>query len=141
MANDPNAKPPPPPPDEIIVEATDWPPFLQRPSDPREQVRRAQQAVDEQREREHELANKRQTVRGREEKAAKRRREVAIFMKAAEMVAVKKGAWQVAVDALDRANKLLKLDQDYEFDELKNCDPIYRVVRIPSNWSRLTSLR
>jgi hypothetical protein len=135
MASDPKAKPPPP---EIIVEATEWPHFLQLPVDPGERVRHAQQAVDEQREREFELANKQQTIPARKGKSAKRRREVELFMKVAGTLATKTTAWQVAGDAFEQVNKHRKLDH---LDELPTRDPIYRVVRIPSNWSRLTSLR
>jgi hypothetical protein len=137
MASDPKAKPPPP---EIIVEG-DWPLFLRHPSDPYERARRAQQTADEQREREREQRARLHTANGRERKAAKRRREVETFMKVAETVIVKKAPWQVAGAALEQVNKLRKLDRDFCFDELKTCDPIYRVVRIPRNWSRLTSLR
>src|SRR5262245_34801447 len=138
MADDSNAKPPPP---EIIVEATDWPYYLRQSADPREQVRRGRQAVDERHERELELANKRQTVPARKGNAARRLREEETLMKAAEMVAGRETAWQVAGDALEYANKLRKLDEDYQFDELRDRDPIYRIVRITRNWSRLTSLR
>jgi hypothetical protein len=148
MASDPKAKPPPP---EIIVEG-DWPLFLRHPTDPYERARRAQQTADEQRERAQQTADEQReserkqrarlhTANGRERKAAKRRREVETFMKVAETVTVRKTPWRVAGAALPQVNKLRKLDRDFCFDELKTCDPIYRVVRIPRNWSRLTSLR
>ena len=132
MANDPNAKPLPP---EIIVEATEWPHFLRLPVDPGERVRRAQQAVDEQREREFELANKQQTIPARKGKSAKRRRKEEIIIKIAETVVVKKTPWQVAGAALKQVNKNLKLERLSETTR----DGIYRIVRI--NWSYLTSLR
>jgi hypothetical protein len=137
MASDPKAKPPPP---EIIVEG-DWPLFLRHPTDPYERARCAQQTADEQREHERKQRARLHTANGRERKAAKRRREVGTFMKVAETVIVKKTPCQVAGAALEQVNKLRKLDRDFCFDELKTCDPIYRVVRIPRNWSRLTSLR
>jgi hypothetical protein len=103
--------------------------------------RAARKTADEQRERERKQRARLHTANGRERKAAKRRREVETFMKVAETVIVKKTPWQVAGAALEQVNKLRKLDRDFCFDDLKTCDPIYRVVRIPRNWSRLTSLR
>jgi hypothetical protein len=136
----------------------DWAYFLQNPSwrarrNADEQLQREQQAVDEQRQqavdeqREHELklANKQHMVPAWEGKTERRQREVAIYMKAAETVvtpgAPRKMAWKFAGAALDQANKLLARDKDFDFDLLDNRDPIYRVIRIPSNWSRLTSLK
>jgi hypothetical protein len=137
MASDPKAKPPPP---EIIVEG-DWPLFLRHPTDPYERARRAQQTADEQRERERErereLANKQQTVRAREGKAVKRRRVKEIVMRVAEAAAVKKTPWQVAGNELDQVNKHLRLNRLDEMDR----HAIYYIIRTPSNWSRLTSLR
>jgi hypothetical protein len=134
MADDPNAKPPPHP--EIIVEGA-WPHFLRQPTDPSERARRAQQAVDEQREHERKRCERLRTNPAREEKSARRRRKVEIVMKVAATAAVKTTPHQVAKDMLEQINKHLKLDR---LDEMTH-DAVYRIVRVPSNWSRLTSLR